>query len=419
VLLQSGKQGMSQEADKLLGEFPSTREDMFEYDCVVAFDPDWKLLNSTQLGVLEKWVGEQGGGLIVAPGPVDAGRGVDSWIQDPGMTIVRNLYPVDFFGRLGVTENNMYASTEPWPLEFTREGMSADFLWLADSAVASNEAWKAFPGVYSYYPVRGPKPGATVYARFSDPRVSQNGEGPVYFAGQFYGAGRVFYLGSTEMWRLRGNNEEYFTQFYTKLIRNVAQGRLMRGSNRGVLLIGQDRYMLGNTVEIRAQLTNIRLEPLEAQTVSVQVRQPDEKTQTVVLRADPSRLGAFIGQFTALQEGTYQLDLAIPESDNEHLTRRVQVKASDLERENPRRNDAVLGTIAKGTGGKYYIGLNAALAPATGVPLVEELKDRTCVVVRPETPDPKKDEEWLRWLMVGLCGVLCLEWLIRRLLKLA
>ena len=71
-------------------------------------------------------------------------------------------------------------------------------------------------------------------------------------AGQFTGPGSVFYLGSAEMWRLRAVDETCFSQFYTKLIRHVSQGRLLRGSSRGVLLVGQDRYLLGNTVEVRA-----------------------------------------------------------------------------------------------------------------------------------------------------------------------
>ena len=254
-------------------------------------------------------------------------------------------------------------------MDFTREGMEADFLWLGDSATASSTAWASFPGVYSFCPVRGPKAGATVYARFSDPSVSQGGEGPVYFAGQFYGAGSVFYMGSAEMWRLRAVDDTYFTQFYTKLIRHVSQGRLLRGSTRGVFLVGQDRYLLGNTVELRAQLTNARLEPLEMPSVNVQVIQPDGTAQTVALRADPSRAGAFAGQFPALQEGTYRMELPVPESENERLSRRIQVKAPDLERENPRRNDAVLSAIAKNSGGKYYVGLSASLR-RTELPLL-------------------------------------------------
>jgi hypothetical protein len=419
VLLQSGTPGISQEARKILDDFPATRETMYDYDCVVAFDPDWKMLKSGQIEVLEKWVGEQGGGLIVMAGAVEACKGPDSWVQDPNMNLIRNLYPVEFLGRLATTESNMYSSREPWPLDFTREGTNADFLWLGDSASVSSRAWATFPGVYSYCPVRGPKTGAAVYSRFSDPSVAQGSSGPVYFAGQFYGAGSVFYMGSAEMWRLRSVDETYFSQFYTKLIRHVTQGRLLRGSSRNVFLVGQDRYLIGNTVEVRAQLTNARLDPLDVPSVNLQVIQPDGTSQTVALRADPSRAGAFLGQFPALQEGTYRLELPVPETENERLCRRIQVKVPDLERENPRRNDAVLNAIATNSGGKYYVGISSAITPRGTPPLAEELKDRTSTVILPIAPSPHEEELWLRWMMIALCSLLCLEWLIRRLLKLA
>jgi hypothetical protein len=419
VLLQSGKAGLSQEARKILDEFPATREEMYDYDCIVAFDPDWRALGAAQIGLLEKWVSEQGGGLIVVAGPVFAGKGIDGWTHNPAMTAIRNLYPVEFFGRLAALDDNTYAGREPWPLDMTREGREADFLWLGDTATASRQAWAGFSGVYSYCPVRGPKPGATVYARLSDPTTSQGGLQPVYFAGQFYGSGSVFYLGSGEMWRLRAADPAYFDQFYTKLIRHVSQGRLLRGSTRGVLLVGQDHYLLGNTVEVRAQLSNARLDPLEVPGVGLQVIQPGGAVETVAMRPDPTRAGAYFGQFPVLQEGTYRLELPVPESEKERLGRRIQVMVPDLERENPRRNDALLSAIAKNTGGRYYIGMEAAIDAGATDPLVVQLKDRTSTTIVPIAPNRHRDEVWLRWLMSGLCGVLCLEWLIRRLAKLA
>ncbi len=217
---------------------------------------------------------EQGGGLIVIAGPVYVGRGVDGWTQTPAMAPMRNLYPVEFPGRLVAIDDNTYATRDPWPLELTREGREADFLWLGDTAAASRRAWADFPGVYSYYPLRRPKPGATVYARFSDPATAQGNVQPVYWAGQFYGSGSVFYLGSGEMWRLRAIDTSLFDEFYTKLIRHVSQGRLLRGSSRGVLLVSQDHYMLGNTVEVRAQLTNARLDPLDVPSVALETILP-------------------------------------------------------------------------------------------------------------------------------------------------
>ena len=252
---------------------------------------------------------------------------------------------------------------------------------------------------------------------FSDPRAAEGGEQPVYFAGQFYGSGSVFYLGSGEMWRLRAVDETYFEQFYTKLIRHVSQGRLLRGSSRGVLLVGQDRYLLGNTVEVRAQLTNARLEPLAVPSVELQVFAPDGKVQTSKLRPDPTRQGTYLGQFPVTEEGTYRLELPVPESDNERLIRRIQVKLPDLERENPQRNDALLSQIAKADRGKILrrrgcdFPRQIAAGRTTEGPHQHDHPNRA--------PDPQWEETWLRWMMIALCGLLCLEWLIRRLVKLA
>ena len=419
VFLQSGKPGMSQEASKVLTDFPATRQEMYDYDCVVAFDPNWLSLSPAQVELLEKWVADQGGGLIVVAGAVYAGKGIGGWTENAATTPIRNLYPVEFPSRLASMENNMYAGKEPWPLEFTREGLEADFLWLGDTATAGRQAWAGFPGVYSYCPLRGAKPGATVFARFSDPRTAQGGRQPVYMAGQFYGTGSVFYIGSGEMWRLRTVDDTYFEQFYTKLIRHVSQGRLLRGSRRGVLLVGQDCYMLGNTVEVRAQLTSARLDPLVVPSLNLRAIAPDGAVQTVMLRPDPARAGAYLGQFPAVKEGTYRVELPVPESDGERLSRRFQVKVSDLERENPRRNDALLSTIAKNTGGKYYVGVAAAIDPGNPNSLRRQLKDQTTTVIQPIAPNPQWEETWLRWMMVALCGLLCCEWLIRRILKLA
>jgi hypothetical protein len=350
---------------------------------------------------------------------VYAGKTINGWLQDPTMKPIQNLYPVEFPRRLAAVETTTYSTKEAWPIEFTREGLEAEFLWLADTAVASREAWGDVPGVYSFCPVRGVKPGATVYAKFSDPRASQGNEQPIYFAGQFYGSGRVFYMGSGEMWRSRAVNETYFEQFYTKLIRHVSQSRLLRGSTRGVLLVGQDRAMVGNTIEVRAQLTNSQLEPLDVSSVNAEIIPPDGSVQTVALRRDPARVGTFVGQVAVLQEGAYRLELPIPESDHERLSHRIQVKIPDLEKEDPRRNDALLSAIAKNTGGKYFVGVHEALADHGPNSLAALLPDRTNTVILTASPNPKWDEAWLRWVMIVVCGSLCLEWLIRRLAKLA
>jgi len=326
---------------------------------------------------------------------------------------------VEFQRRGTATESEAYASKDPWPLDFTHDGREAEFLWLADTDSANQQAWASLPGVYSFQPIRGPKPAAKVFARFSDPQAGQGGGQPAYFVGQFYGSGRVFYMGSGEMWRLRRVEESYFDQFYTRLVRHVSQGRLLRQSHRGSLLVDKERCLLGNTVEIRAQLTDAQLKPLKAPSVALDVIQPNRVSQTVILRSDASREGMYAGQLTVLQEGAYRLELSVPDSDRDRLVRRIQVRLPDLERESPQRNDALLGRIATDTGGKYYPSLDAAWGPETPAPLADHLKDRTRISIVTSGPNPESERPWLRMMMFVLCGLLCGEWLIRQLLKLA
>jgi hypothetical protein len=291
-------------------------------------------------------------------------------------------------------------------------------LWLADSGPASGQIWAGFAGVFGYYAVRGAKPGATVYARYSDPEAGHGDQRPVYLAGQFYGAGRVFYLGSGEIWRLRALDDHYFEQFYTKLIRHVSEGRLLVGSSHGMLLVERDRYLLGGTVVVRAQLNDAQFEPLEVGSVKLEIGRPDSTTESLTLAADPLRKGMYVGQFTALQEGTYRLEMAVPQT-HESLSRRIQVKVPDLERENPERNDALLSEIAKSTQGIYYVGADAVLGARGLPPVAGQLHDRTETTYLAGITDVEFERRMSDGLLIAICGALCLEWLIRRLSKLA
>ena len=260
IWLQNALPGISQGVDKILNEFPRTKEELYEYDCIVAYDPDWALLDAQQADLLESWVAEESGGLIVVAGPVHT----STWVQNPELGKIRALYPVEFQRRLTLLDDGLYGSKIPWPIEFTREGQEADFLGVTDSPLESRALWAKFPGVFGCYAVKGAKPGARVLGRYSDPDAGISVERPVYLAEQFYGAGRVFYMGSGELWRLRSMDTSYFEVLYTRLIRHVSQGRLLRGSSRGSLMVERDRYTIGDEVVVRAQVTSASREPLQA-----------------------------------------------------------------------------------------------------------------------------------------------------------
>jgi hypothetical protein len=423
VLLQTANGPVSQDAHAILPGFPGTMQELSEYDAIVCFDPDWRNLaedpatRDEQINLLEKWVAEEAGGLVVIAGPVYT----DDWAQDRQMSKIRSLYPVEFNRLLIQAKDAKYGSETPAPIQFTREGQEAEFLWLGQSASESIENWDRFKGVYGYYRVKGTKAGATVYARYSDPDSGATGDDlPIYMAGQLYGAGRVFYMGSGEIWRLRALDESYFDEFYTKLVRHVSQGRLLRGSRRGNLAVDRDTYLLGSTVDIDARLTNAQHQPLDLPKVIAEVMPQNGPPTTVPLYADPNRKGTFHGQFTALVAGSYRVELPVPDSQEDPLSRQIMVKVPDLEKDNPQRNDALLNEIAQGTGGRYYIGISAARGDDMKTsPLVGQLKDKSRETPKSGDIDKPWEELWSTWLLCGIVGFLCVEWLVRRLSRLA
>lgn len=415
VLLQSAVGDIAQDARKILSQFPADQEELFAYDCLIAFDPNWKELPPQQIDLLETWIAEQSGGLIVIAGPVFT----DRWVQDAELAKLRSLYPVEFYQRFTRFESGRYGALEPRRVILTEEGMNAEFLWLDDSRTTSEAAWKQFPGVFGYYDVRGAKPGATVYAHCGNNAGTALSRDSIYMAGQFYGSGRVFYLGSGEMWRTRTNNEVYFEKFYTKLIRHVSQGRLLRGSNRGILLVERDRFRPGETVQIRARLMDRTFRPLELAEAALEIRQPDGGVAATFLKRNTESPGMYQGQFTPTSQGSYEIVLPVPESRNESLSRRIQVRMPELERENPQLNEFVLAKLAAETGGQYYHGVAATRGGSGIPPLATQLKDRTRTSYLIGPPDRLWEQTWLQWLLAGVCGILCLEWLLRRFWRLA
>ncbi len=425
VLLQTATPSSYQEGDAMLDEFPRTAEEMFDYDCVVAFDPDWRTLDAQQIDLLERWVAEKAGGLITVAGPVYTPTWTGGRRDDPRLQKIKGLYPVEFYDAFSPTLRlGRFGSDTPWNLDFTRDGKEAEFLWLEDDQLENENAWLSFKGVYGYYATKEAKPGATVYAYFADPSTKLDDQLPIYMAGHFYGAGRVFFQASGEMWRVRAINDGFFERYYTKLVRWASQGRLLRDSNRGVLLVDKERALLGDQVAVRANLTDPQFNPLTVEEVQATLVQPDDVRKPIILRKikDAAREGMYAGQFTTLMEGDYRLELPVPQSpDDELLSREVRVRVPDREIEHPQRNDVLLKTIADRMKGEYYVGLNSALGRSGEgrAPLASVITPRDQETFLSGSLDQTFERLLAGWLMAFICGVLFMEWTIRRLHKLA
>lgn len=421
VWLQTGRPGISQDAEKLLTEFPATAEELFEYDAMVLFDPDWTAINSQSFELLDRWLAQQAGGMVIVGGPVYHPQ----WLKlrtDPRVAVIKGFFPVNFPNRGPLIDSGRQGGENAWPLEFTPESRRAEFLWLVDRPDESFQIWDEFQGVYDFVGVTSAKPGAKVYAYFSDPTTSISDSLPVYFASQFYGAGRVYFQGSGEMWRLRRSSDAHFDSYYTKLIRWVCEGRLLRDSTRGVLLVDNQRAMVGDTITVRAVLTDDQFEPLEVSEVPAKLLSPSGRIDDVRLLRVTSepRPGTYSGRFLVREAGSYELRLTLGDAlDEEVLRQTVQVSLPTVELERPRRNDEELKQVAATTQGDFFALDEVANAPTLVSKLTEEIRPQPQTTVLPGTPDADFTMRRNAVLMWLIASVLTMEWITRRLHRLA
>jgi von Willebrand factor type A domain len=426
VWLQTGREGISQDADKILTAMPATADELFLYDTIVMFDPDWMAIEAPALELMDRYLAQQAGGLVLVGGPVYHSQ----WLRrrtDPRVSKIAGFFPVTMSSGSPLATSGRQGGEQPWPMKLTAEARRADFLMIADDPAASLEAWQEFEGVYDYVATKDAKPGAKVYSYFSDPTTELSGSLPIFMASQFYGAGRVYFQASGEMWRLRGLDEDYLDTFYTKLVRWVSEGRLLRDSNRGILLVDTPRAMIGDSITVRAVLTNDQFEPLTEPEVTAKILTPgtgggDGKIEDLVLRPleGESRGGTYGGRFVVRAAGSYEIRLTLGDALDEQVLRQtVQVRLPTVELERPRRNDESLTKMASLTEGKY-LAVDASVDNGEIVSrLMDVLQPQPQTTVLPGTPDvdfARRRNLTLMWLIAML---LTMEWVVRRLHRLA
>lgn len=411
VLLGTAGKGGSQDARRILPAFPGTAEELAEYDVVVAFDYDWRLLDAAALSRLERWVARESGGLVFVAGPIF----MDAWIADSQTTLIRNLHPVELRRAGRVSGDEAAGREEPMPLVFSRDGLDAEFLWLAASRIASQTVWSEFRGVFSSFDSTGPKPGATVYARTVRPGAAASPESnPIYFAGQFYGSGNVFFMGSGEMWRLRSLEDSLYERFATQLVRHVSQGRLLRGSRRARLLVDRDRFAVGANVVVRLVLP----EGESTLPAACRVVGPDGSTLHVPLVPERERAGVLQGTFVAARDGSWRIDVDLSPG-GETVSRRVQALLPDRELERPRLDRGVLEQLAAVSGGSVRLLEAKPWTSGDSRALAAVIPDRSRHEYETGAPDESFKRRLNGILLAAGVGLLCMEWILRRLVKLA
>jgi hypothetical protein len=343
---------VSQEARRLLTKFPATEAELFEYDVILAFDPDWSRLSGEQQSFLNRWVSEHAGGLVVVAGEIFTPRLAEN---PDAVRDVSVLYPV-LLSRVAPGLQSPQRADEAWPVTPTAEGQVAEFLKIADALGQCRH--RALAEVSRHLP-HLPHPWSKRRCRGA-PRTQQSpsahGTGVPTISGQ-----PVLRERSLCVSGVCGNvafaaiSPQGHQRFWTSLIREAGQSRRSRGSVRGQLLLDRSEAAPGQAVAIRAQLYNATLQPLNAEQVSITIIDPDGQQLAVPdrLTAGARQPGQFQTSFRPAKAGLHRITVPIPESPDV-LTTTLEVIVPGLESENPVQDIDTLTRLTRETQGAIF-----------------------------------------------------------------
>lgn len=403
ILLQTAGDPIAQDADVVLKSFPASPQELFPYDVVVALDPNWSDVPSESRLLLQQWVAKRAGGLLLQAGAIHTTR----IARDQTLADLRKLYPVtldEYFAH----DVMQVASREPWPAAITKDGAASELLRLEDDPNESLDRWGQFAGFYFAYPIREIKQAASVLAEFSDPRSRRGNLARPLVVSQFYGSGRILYLGTGEIWRLRRLGERYYDRFWVGAIRTLGQGRLQRGSGHGSLFVDAERVPLGSMMVVRGVFLDEQFQPLVAREIALSMTEPDGSMSQWTMSPVEGSPGQFAVSLPTRQAGDVRLQVLHPIT-NEVLERRFSVEMPELEFADVRQNRALLNRLADETGGRYF-----ALDQISELAGIVEDRSETSVFSEPPRP------LWDRfWVIAVVCVLLGTEWLIRKLKSLS
>ena len=146
---------------------------------------------------------------------------------------------------------------------------------------------------------------------------------------------------------------------------------------------------------------------------------PDGTVVRVPLLPEAARPGVLQGAFVAAREGAWRIEVDLGAGAGEKLSRRIQARLPDRELERPRLDRGVLDQVAALSNGSARFLDGPAWTVDESRALAALIPDRSRREYESGAPDAAFKRRLNTALLATACGLLCLEWIMRRLVRLA
>ncbi|MBI1312503.1 hypothetical protein GC176_14520 [bacterium] len=389
-----------------------------DFDLLVIGDVSPREFSPDVWAIVEHWVRDLGGTLVLA-----AGR--DAMPRAHRAPALDRLLPVSQLRELAI--HNVPPDALPnemgFTLALTDDGADEDILRLDVDAIANRRLWQSLPG--HFWGLTGTaRPSASVLMTAQGLPDSALGPQPStltplkrerqtgILVHQYYGFGQVLWLGIDSTWRWRQRRgDELHHRFWGQIARWATRNKAAAGNDVVRLSLSNTQVEPDEPVTVRAiwQKRFLDQNPdlkASVEFVRTDAKASDEPPLRIELTATERRPELFEGMLPTLPPGAWtarlvseNADLGAPVQAELFVSQQRTVETADLA-----ANRALLARIADASGGRLL--------------LPDQIHEALSVLKLPEDAAGIRQERalWDHWVvMLTFFTLLTAEWILRKL----
>ena len=338
---------------ELRGGFPSTPEELYGYQAVILDDLEAGFFTADQQALLQRFVSERGGGLLMLGGMESFQQG--NYLRTP----IGEMLP------MYLDRPNEIAPPGPVRLDLTREGWLQPWVRLRENESDEKTRLQQMPAFQVFNPVRTIKPGASVIATATDERGK---EYPALLT-QRFGRGRTAAFAVGDFWRWGMLNSAARVDM-EKGWRQLARWLVADVPNQVELTVEPGADGDSRAVNLQVRALDPKFQPLDDATVLIEVQPApglgtNSSERPILLRAEPSSKepGVYEAAYVARDTGGYLARASVTNSVGLAVGRVEAGWSTDLAAEEFRSlqpNIGLLEDLARRTGGELVSADNLA-----------------------------------------------------------
>ena len=357
------------DADTLVGGFPKTREELFQYRGLILGSIEARYFTPDQLRMIASFVNQRGGGFLMLGGRSAFAEG--GYVGTP----IADILPVVLGEPLLIDGEPAFTEITVSP---TRAGQTHPVMQVDDTEEASAERWKNLPAVSSLNPIFETKPGATTLLT----GTSESDE-RIVLAFQRYGAGKTLALAIQDswMWQMHADvapDDMTHELFWRRLLRWLVDGV----PDQVVASVRRDHVEPGEPIELLTEVVDGTYLRMNNSQVIAEMTSPSGDFVEIPLDWTTEHDGEYKGHITPTEEGLYRIRVEATNNDNLVGTDMAYffASASDDEFFDSAMRAPLLRRIADETSGQFYTVDTVESLPediaytGAGVTIVEELE---------------------------------------------